>query len=223
MDALRVLARTSLAVFMNLGRPRLNEVSYKGRPRDEGVGVHRPQTANESRAGGASLHGTGEAKLRTVKEVAQPAQENVVRRGRGTKPIATDRDICGCTGFGQGLVSGGEENKAELAYTGSWSTIHGPSQAAIKAGVIDERLLGATRTAEDRQSRQGRRERTQRGVTWRGESGGGQPSPESTHTTHTLAAVSVPKVAHEYQYKHTDSFRRAGEFPEPAHQHESDS
>jgi hypothetical protein len=28
MDALRDLARTSLAVFMNLGRPRLNEVSY---------------------------------------------------------------------------------------------------------------------------------------------------------------------------------------------------
>lgn len=116
------------------------------------------------------------------------------------------RWICGCTGFGQGLASGGEESKAELAYTGSWSTIHGPSQAAIKAGVIDERLLGATWTAEDRQSRQGRCERTQRGVTWMGESGGEQPSPENTHTAHTLAAVSVPKVMREYQYRHTDSF-----------------
>jgi hypothetical protein len=44
------------------------------------------------------------------------------------------------------------------------------------------------------------------GMTWMGESGGGQPSPESTHTTHSLAAVSVPKVAREYQYRHTDSF-----------------
>src|SRR4051812_42575093 len=73
------------------------------------------------------------------------------------------RWICGYTRCGQGLASGGEESKTELVYTGSWSTIHGPSQAAIKAGVIDERLLGATRTAEDRQSRQGRHERTQRG------------------------------------------------------------
>jgi hypothetical protein len=65
----------------------------KGLIRDEGVGVHRPQTANESRAGGAGLHGTAEAKLRTVKEVSQPTQENVVRRGRDTKPIATDRNV----------------------------------------------------------------------------------------------------------------------------------